>query len=667
MTTLFVFDTETHAIRPGLLAPPLVCVSWYHADPVEVPSNGPLPTIEQGGLDLAELGTCIVEERLLHSTDRIVGHNIAYDMAVLAARRPELLPAIFAAYDAGRVSDTGIREKLIKLAVGDFTTDMASGSKRQTKFSMAEIFRRRFNIDLSADKDNPDAWRLRYNELDGVPLDQWPEEAKAYALGDAERTYLLWCAQAGDTYSGVVDAEGLVTNEQEQAAAAFCLHLMGCWGVKTDGAAVEALAAKLTGSVARVKDALTGTLIRAKDGSKDTKLLKKWIEDAYAGAGLAPPTTEKGATSTAKETLLAAPVEGQPLVHGQPVLQALASISADEHNHNTYIPAFRAGALTPINAGWNCLVESGRTSCWSPNWQNLPRVGGYRECVVPRPGWVFINADYSTIELCALAQVCLDQFGYSEMARALQAGRDLHLEMAADLLDITYEQAYERRKDADVKEKRQMAKALNFGFPGGLGAETLTTWAWATYRVKFGDTPEEATAAARGYKARWLKRWPEMRQFFDMVSSATSATGGQFTLEQPKSGRLRGGTGYCDGCNSYFQGLAADGAKAAMFYLSQECYTGTSALWHGDEPSPLFGARLSMFVHDEFIGEAPEEFAPAAAERLAEVMRLGMALYLPDIPIIAKPVLMRRWYKDAEPVYVDGVLVPWEPTVVEET
>jgi DNA polymerase I-like protein with 3'-5' exonuclease and polymerase domains len=79
--------------------------------------------------------------------------------------------------------------------------------------------------------------------------------------------------------------------------------------------------------------------------------------------------------------------------------------------------------------------------------------------------------------------------------------------------------------------------------------------------------------------------------------------------------------------------------------------------------SPLFGSRLTMFVHDEFIGESPEEQAPAAAERLSEVMAAGMKLYLPDIPVKCAPVLMRRWYKEAEPVWDDaGNLLVWEPS-----
>jgi DNA polymerase I-like protein with 3'-5' exonuclease and polymerase domains len=69
-----------------------------------------------------------------------------------------------------------------------------------------------------------------------------------------------------------------------------------------------------------------------------------------------------------------------------------------------------------------------------------------RECFVPRRGYVFAQADYGILELRALAQVLLAMFGKSAMAEALQAGRELHLEMAARLLSIPYEEAVARKK-----------------------------------------------------------------------------------------------------------------------------------------------------------------------------------------------------------------------------
>jgi DNA polymerase I-like protein with 3'-5' exonuclease and polymerase domains len=68
-----------------------------------------------------------------------------------------------------------------------------------------------------------------------------------------------------------------------------------------------------------------------------------------------------------------------------------------------------------------------------------------------------------------------------------------------------------------------------------------------------------------------------------------------------------------------------------------------------------------IFAHDELILEMPEEKAHEAALRQVEVMVASMKEYVPDVRVSAEPALMRRWYKDAAPVYVDGRLVPWEP------
>ena len=679
--TIFAFDTETHKIRPGILAPKLVCVSWMVEGDTDYT------------LQLADEGLDTLEEVLHTESVHIVGHNAAFDFGVACAMRPRLIEPVFQAYANARVSDTRIREKLIRLALGEMTSDFAqaAGAKRQAKFDLATIFMHRFNMDLSEDKNNPLAWRLRYSELDGVPLDQWPEAAKKYAGEDAMRHLLLFCAQREDA-RGIFgeDLGGYCVNEFEKACTAWALHLQGIWGVRTDKNTVSELNARLEAEISATKSVATDMRIyRAKDGSRDNKVLSEIIIKAYEGAGLKTPTTagrvdkktgrRVPSVATDKETLINAPAEHQPhvTVEGEtkPILKALADISAAAHNHSTYISVLFNGASFPLNPGWNELLESGRTSCYNPNVQNLPRNGGYRECFVPRLGWTFINCDYSTIELRALAQVCLDLFGHSKMAEALREGKDLHVDMAADLLGITYEEAtaWQRGEHGPEKKKilkdyRQMSKALNFGFPGGLGPDTAIEYSWTTWGVKYDPDPGVAREKVVAYKKAWLKKWPEVEEFFAYVSAQTARGGGIFTLTQPRSGRLRGGAGYCDGCNSHFQGLAADGATAALFLIQMESYTGYSMFWtreeRGDVMSPLYGSRQTMFVHDEFIGEAREEVAAEAAERLAEVARLGMQLYIDGVPVEVEPVLMRRWLKNAETVRDEaGRLVPWEEKV----
>jgi DNA polymerase I-like protein with 3'-5' exonuclease and polymerase domains len=632
MPIFLAFDTESWRIAPGRLAPPPVCLTYEKST-----GERGIYSTDAGASNLAHW---------LQSPDHIlVGHNVAYDFAVMVAYRPQLLELVFNAYAAGRIRDTSLREKLIRLASGEMSSDFGSG--RITSFSMQSIYKFRFNEDLSEDKKNPDAWRLRYHELRHVPLAQWPEEASSYALEDATRTLRLFLAQ-GDDDSPVVDRATLaVTNEQEQVAAAWALHLAGVWGIRTDGHAVADLSLRLDQEAKGLEALVRAAGIFRPDGSKNMAAIRSLVSEIL---GDAAPLTEKGAISTDREALVRT---------GHPALQALAELGGIDKLRKTYVPMLVQGTEVPINPAWNTLVESGRTSCREPNLQNLPRKGGVRECFVPRKGFVFSAADYSTLELCTLAQVCLDLFGWSSMADALHAGQDLHLRMAAAILGITYDEAHARKKTPEVKEMRQLAKAANFGYPGGLGAASFATYAHATYGVTV--TEEES----RALKAQWLAAWPEMRLFFDHVGEKL-AMRDSFDLVQPRSGRVRGGVGYCDGCNSHFQGLASDGAKAAMFFIQQESYTGFSELWTREEhatPSPLYGCRMVAFIHDEFVLEVPEaiDLARAATTRLLEVMVQGMGIYVPDVPIKAEPTLMTRWYKDAEPVYDDaGNLLVWK-------
>src|SRR5262249_45119130 len=107
-----------------------------------------------------------------------------------------------------------------------------------------------------------------------------------------------------------------------------------------------------------------------------------------------------------------------------------------------------------------------------------------------------------------------------------------------------------------------------------------------------------------------------------------------------------------DGANTLFQGLLADGAKRALWYVSREMYT--------DKASPLYGSRVNVFFHDEVFSEMPEDLAPAAGVRQAELMVQGLKEYVPDVHVVCEPALMRRWSKAAETVFVDGKLAVWE-------
>jgi hypothetical protein len=206
-------------------------------------------------------------------------------------------------------------------------------------------------------------------------------------------------------------------------------------------------------------------------------------------------------------------------------------------------------------------------------------------------GFVFLSTDYDTIEMRALAQVCLTQFGESRMAEVINSGRDLHSEMGAAIIGVTYEQIEQNKKVKGSAEKkaRDYAKVVNFGAPGGLGVQSLIDYARTGYGIRI--EPFEASKLLRDWKAQW----PEMVSYFGWVNSLVGLGDAQIT--HPITGYVRGGLDYTAACNHFFQHLAAFGGKSAVFRCVQECYTGQK--YDGSGPSPLEGSRVTAYVHDE--------------------------------------------------------------------
>jgi hypothetical protein len=673
------FDTETHLIAPGLLTPKLVCVSI--AD-----ENGVWLHDRRYGTDYVEM--------LLGDPDvALVGHNVAYDLGVLCARRPELIPLVFQAYEKGRIWDTKVRQELLDIASGrsqrnGATFALRNGEWVKAGYSLAGLAGHYLGKDRFAEKTDAAAWRLRYHELEDVPLDQWPVEATAYAKEDAEDTLAIFLKQGG--------MDGALPTEQEQVRAAWALHLMSVWGVRTDATSVADLEQRLLAEQSRLRrrviqagilvpkrvpedeaefheevtkrrkatkkdlqPALDGSTqeIEYEDGvpyvvtrstvpmrwAKDSKKIEAYTQRYLTRRGMDVDLTATGRVSTAKDTLKQT---------GSHLLDLVADGGGVDKVLGTYVPVLKDGTQRPINARFNVLVNSGRTSCSEPNLQNLPsgrKVGGTRECFVPRDGYVFVSVDYDTLELRALAQVCLTLFGKSEMAASINKDRDLHSQVGATMLGMTYEEVEKGKKvkGSPAKTARDAAKVFNFGAPGGLGAASLVDYARAGYGVTINEQQ------AREMKAQWLRAWPEMVTYFEWVNQAVGL--GEAVLRHPITGFVRGDVGYTDGCNHLFQHLAAQGAKRALFQAALEAYA--------DPTSAFYGSRPVVFVHDEIIAEVPKDRAAAASARLAQIMCAKMAEIIPDVKITASPTLMRYWTKDAVETYdANGTLIPWEKT-----
>ena len=87
----------------------------------------------------------------------------------------------------------------------------------------------------------------------------------------------------------------------------------------------------------------------------------------------------------------------------------------------------------------------------------------------------------------------------------------------------------------------------------------------------------------------------------------------------------------------------------------------------GTEGSALYGCRPVVFVHDEIIVEAPEEYAHEAAVETDRVMCEAMQEVTPHVPARASPALMRNWSKKADAVFdADGRYIAWEDRPKQE-
>ena len=619
---IVAFDTETHLFGPGSMAPEIVCLSWA--------------TQTSSGL---ETGLGIEAWLRGHlSYPQLVGHVVAFDAAVILANFPRLWEPLWRAYAEGRIVCTAVRERLL---------DISTGQLRGKGYSLGELAKLRLN---KAVPKGSDTYRLRYAELDGVPLSDWPSEAISYAVGDAETALALYLEQEARAremgYS--------IPTQFDDSRADFALRLLSVWGIETDPARVSALwertLDRMEGLLPELEVAglvelpvRSGTLFsEARTGRRPIPEAKKRlgkIRELVAAhyPGGCPPQTPTGLIQVDKDVI-------RECDHAP--LQKLSEFSSLQKTASTYLEKL---FLPVIHARFDAVGgASNRTTSSGPNLQNQPRLPGIRECFRARAGRVFLACDFDAQEMRTLAQSCVDLVGKSHLAERFREDRhfDPHLEFAAALAKIPLEDAKRLKAAGDphIKELRQQAKAANFGYPGGLGAKTF-----CAYAKGYGLTL--TLDDSRQLKARWFEQWPEMAEYFDHIEN-TVGRGGEGVQTIPRSGFCRGGCGYSDCANGYFQTLAAHASKEALFQVSKRCYT--------DRGSALYGARPVLFIHDEIILEVLEEVGHEAAEELEHVMVWAMEKWTPDVPASASATLMRRWSKRAEATYRDGRLVPWE-------
>jgi len=566
--------------------------------------------------------------------------NAPFDVFVLLRWCPSLYATIAAAYSAERVHAIDLREKLIDISEGLH--------HRRGGYGLAAVAQRRAGIEL--DK-SADTWRLRYGELLGLEVSDWPEDARRYARDDASATLAVYHAQ--ERYAaGAPGPDGHVTvaypgpdgwdvahrlcvpllaNAPAQACAQLALYAQTLHGMHTDQPRVRALGqwyeTELDALTRRVLDsglARVGGTKKAPKVVRDTKRASAMLVAHAEEHGIKLEYTTRGA-SLSEDSLTSADLPpGHPL-YDYRLLGATQALRA-KTMPSLYHPIVRTR--------YDACVETGRTSSSAPgdmwvgtNLQNMAKacacagqcsstvpgdsracVGSPRECLIPPPpgaglghldgympgapaphGYRYAISDFSGAELVTLAQIQIDLFGRSALGDALRSGVDVHAQLGADLLKIP--RAAFTKSHPEYKRGRTLAKPVNFGFPGGLGAQSFCAFARTQYGVEL--TEDEA----RQCKKIWLSTWPEMELYLDHIAGLEGSAG-LIDLVQPRSGRIRGRCGYTEACNSLFQGLASDAAKLSLWWLW---------LAQHDSASPLHRCPQVLFVHDEHVTLVPSD------------------------------------------------------------
>jgi DNA polymerase-1 len=259
-----------------------------------------------------------------------------------------------------------------------------------------------------------------------------------------------------------------------------------------------------------------------------------------------------------------------------------------------------------IHASFNQLVAAtGRLSSAAPNLQNIPvrtELGRrIRAAFVPDPGWRFLAADYSQIELRILAHVS----GEESLVDAFRRDEDIHRRTAAEIFGVAPE--------AVTPEQRDLAKTTNFSVIYGVTAFGLSRGLAMTPRQaqQFLDQFFERHPKVRGYLERTLAEGRER-------GYVTTLLGRRRYLPELRSGNpTQRALAERMASNAPIQGTAADLIKIAMVRLAREL-----------EARGL-RSRMLVQVHDELLFEAPPAELDALGALARQVMESAMTLTVP--------------------------------------
>ena len=264
------------------------------------------------------------------------------------------------------------------------------------------------------------------------------------------------------------------------------------------------------------------------------------------------------------------------------------------------------------------ITATGRISSTEPNLQNIPtrfELGKQlRKAFKPADGCLYIDADYSQVELRVLAHISNDE----HMVQAFNNGEDIHRQAASKVFNTPIDEV--------TKEQRSNAKAVNFGIVYGISDFGL------------GEQLHISRKKARQYIDQYLEQYSGIKNFMNEVVEKAKETGYVETLfkrrryipELKSNNYMVRQFGSRAAMNTPIQGTAADIMKIAMINVLREL------------KARNMKSKIVLQVHDEMMIEAPLKEVDDVKDILQRCMESACKL---NVPLIAEVSEAANWYE----------------------
>lgn len=264
------------------------------------------------------------------------------------------------------------------------------------------------------------------------------------------------------------------------------------------------------------------------------------------------------------------------------------------------------------------VTTTGRISSTDPNLQNIPtrmELGRkLRKVFKPEQGYIFVDADYSQIELRVLAHISEDK----NMIEAFCNNEDIHAQAASKVFNIPLEEV--------TKEERTKAKAVNFGIVYGISEFGL------------GEQLGVSRKKAKEYIEQYLDKYSGIKEFMTNIVEETKEKGYVETLyhrrryvpELKSNNYMVRQFGGRVAMNTPIQGTAADIMKIAMINVYNKLKENN------------LKSKLIVQVHDEILVETLESEKEQVKQIVKEEMENVIKL---KVPLLAEVEEGYNWYE----------------------